>query len=245
MWEVRILKNEKQGDLIINGVGSSNGGVFDQVLISGKGTVNTAIQCTYFKCSGTGMVYSDINSEKAKISGSAKISGNVSSRDFVIEGRAAIHGNTNVHKLDVKGRGSFDGHVKGEEIKAKGSIVIDGNCEAEIFKAEGHFVVGGLLSAEKIEIVTASSCKATEIGGGTIRVKQKSNFLRDLLKPVFPIRLETELIEGDRIELENTKAKMVRGNHIIIGENCEIDCVEYKESFRVEKNGHVKENIQL
>ncbi|WP_318506008.1 cytoplasmic protein [Bacillus sp. T3] len=239
------MNSEKHGDLIINGVGASNGGQFNQVLISGKGTINTAVDCTYFKCSGTGIVHSDIKSEKTKISGHAKISGNVVSHEFEIEGRALVRGNAEVHELDIKGRGFINGHVKAEEIKSQGSIVIGGDCEAESFKAEGHFKVGGLLTAEKIEIVLASGCMATEIGGSTIRVKQKSNIIRDLLKLVFPIKLEAELIEGDMIELENTKAKIVRGTHIIIGENCEIDRVEYKEAFRVEKNGLVHENIKL
>lgn len=238
-------QKQKHGDLIINGVGASNGGTFDQVFISGKGTVNTTFDCTYFKCSGTGTVHGDINSQKTKISGSAKISGNVTGDDFVIEGRASIRGNAMVEKLTIKGKGSFDGNVKAEDIRTQGSIDIGGDCESETFKAEGQVNIGGLLTAEKIEIVTASSCKAKEIGGGTIRVKQKTNFIRDLFKPVFPISLETDLIEGDQIELENTKAKIVRGNHIIIGENCEIDYLEYKDSFQIEKNGNVKESVQL
>jgi cytoskeletal protein CcmA (bactofilin family) len=239
------MSTEKQGDIIINGMGTSNGGRYEQVLISGKGTVNGELDCNFFKCNGTGVVNGDLTCNKAKVSGNAKINGNVTSGDLLIEGRATITGEANINKVVIRGKGSVGGHLKGEELRIQGSAFIGGDCEVETFKAEGWFVVDGLLTAESIDIQTFGECKAGEIGGQTIRVRQKPNFLRDLLKVVFPVRLETDLIEGDQIELENTKAKIVRGSHIIIGENCEIDLVEYKQSFRVEKNGQVKKNIQL
>ena len=40
--------------------------------------------------------------------------------------------------------------------------------------------------------------------------------------------LTTELIEGDEIYLENTNAKIVRGNNITIGEGCNIGLIEYR-----------------
>ncbi|AJO24082.1 hypothetical protein AB434_2033 [Heyndrickxia coagulans] len=33
------------GNLVINGVASSNGGTFDDVIVNGKGTVNSEIKC--------------------------------------------------------------------------------------------------------------------------------------------------------------------------------------------------------
>jgi cytoskeletal protein CcmA (bactofilin family) len=137
------------------------------------------------------------------------------------------------------------GNIKGEELKVQGSIVVGGDCEVETFKAEGQFTVSGLLSAEHIDIQTYGECKAGEIGGQTIRVREKTDLLLGLIKTVKSVKLETDLIEGDHIELENTKAKIVRGNQIIIGKNCEIDLVEYKESYQLEKNGRVKESIKL
>jgi cytoskeletal protein CcmA (bactofilin family) len=232
------------GDLIINGVGSSNGGRFQNALISGKGTVNGALDCTFFKCSGTSIVKGEVKSQKIKISGSTKIIGNVSTDELLIEGKAAITGDAFVNKLNVRGSGSVDGSIKGEEIKVQGNMVIGRDCEVETFIAEGRFTVGGLLAAEKIEVYHSWNCRVMEMGGENIRIKQKPNFLRGIFKSVFSYKLKTDLIEGDYIELENTKAKVVRGNHIIIGENCEIDLVEYKDSLRVEKNGVVKEKVQ-
>jgi cytoskeletal protein CcmA (bactofilin family) len=245
VMEANCMKMEAMGDLIINGYGSANGGQFDRTVISGKGTVNGNLECNLFECNGSGIITGDLKSEKAKISGNAKITGNVTSIDVIVEGRGSITGNANVDKMTINGTGSIGGNVKGEELLVKGRFAVGGNCEVETFRTEGQFSVGGLLSAEHIDIYTIGGCKAAEIGGQTIKVKQKSNLWAGLFKSVLPIKLEAELIEGDHIELENTKAKIVRGNHIIIGVNCDIDLVEYKETFKEVKNGLVKKSMKL
>jgi cytoskeletal protein CcmA (bactofilin family) len=240
------MKVEKElGNLLINGYGSSNGGEFSSVTINGKGTVNGDLNCSYFTCNGAGTVNGDVKSEALKISGTGKISGKVYSSDLTIEGNGSIGGDVFIDIMTISGKSSVGGNVKGEEMKVQGKVTIGGNCEVETFKSEGQFTVGGLLSAEEIYIETYGECKAKEIGGKTIKVKQKTNFLLDLIKTVKSVKLEVDVIEGDHITLENTKAKVVRGNHILIGENCEIELVEYKETFEVEHNGRVKESIQI
>ncbi|MCL0069946.1 hypothetical protein M1O56_05235 [Dehalococcoidia bacterium] len=57
--------------------------------------------------------------------------------------------------------------------------------------------------------------------------------------------LETELIEGDEILLEWTRAKTVRGKQIVIGEGCEIERVEYSESLEVDESARVGERVKL
>ncbi|MNR67595.1 hypothetical protein D3C85_1916860 [compost metagenome] len=48
------------------------------------------------------------------------------------------------------------------------------------------------------------------------------------------------VIEGDDIYLENTRAKVVRGNQVVIGPGCEIDLVEYKVLLEKKKGANVK-----
>jgi len=57
--------------------------------------------------------------------------------------------------------------------------------------------------------------------------------------------LSAGIIEGDDIFLEATQAKIVRGRHVVIGEGCSIELVEYKDSFRQQNNGSVKENRKI
>ncbi|WP_258535545.1 polymer-forming cytoskeletal protein [Bacillus sp. 03113] len=236
---------DQMKNLMINGFGSSNGGEFYQVTINGKGTINGDLKCHDFGCNGTGLVNGDIKADKAKISGNVKVTGNVHHSELIVEGRASVTGDANTTNLRISGKASFGGSVMGEEVRVQGKVVTGGNLEAENFYVEGQFTVGGLLNADQIEIDLYGESKAKEIGGQTIKVKQKGNGFFDLFKSVFQARLESELIEGDYIEIVNTKAKIVRGNHVVIGKNCEIELVEYKEIFKQDKNSSVKKHIQI
>lgn len=61
------------GHLMINGLGSSNGGHFDSAVINGKGTVNGDMDCNTFSCNGAVTVNGNVKAEKMKISGTTKI----------------------------------------------------------------------------------------------------------------------------------------------------------------------------
>ncbi|MBY0149003.1 polymer-forming cytoskeletal protein [Neobacillus niacini] len=234
------METKKRGDLIINGFGSSNGGQFNQVIVNGKGTVNSDIDCEKFECSGTGTVNGNIVSQSAKISGNGKVNGSIESQYLSIDGSAKVANNLIVKKLNIAGKAYVGGKIKSDELKLRGKITVEEDCEAEVIKAESQFTIGGLLNADLVDITIFANCKAKEIGGQTILIKQKSSLLR-LFKGFIPTQLETELIEGDKIEIENTKAGMVRGNHVSIGPNCIIDVVEHSGELLMAENTVVRE----
>jgi cytoskeletal protein CcmA (bactofilin family) len=236
---------KEKGDLVINGFGASNGGTFRQVIVNGFGTVNSDIDCIEFESNGFGTVDGNVTSEQTKINGKAKVKGTIESQHLSIDGTAKIGENLLAKKLKVSGKASVGGKVKSEEIKINGVLRVEGDCEAEIFKADSQFAIGGLLNAEQITIQLHGPCKAKEIGGETILVKHRGSFFESLIKPLFSTQLEVEFIEGDKIELENTIAKVVRGNQVKIGRNCEIGVVEYREDFSQHKNAVVKESIKV
>jgi cytoskeletal protein CcmA (bactofilin family) len=107
----------------------------------------------------------------------------------------------------------------------------------------GGFTMGGLLYADSININLHYRCKVREIGGEKIEVKVGREFqLLRIIKSLFipkgfhEPQLETDIIEGDEINLGQTKAEVVRGNNITIGKNCDIDLVEYRNSFEQTDN---------
>lgn len=239
------MDTKSRGDLVINGFGASNGGQFRVVTLNGRGTVNNDLECIEFECNGSGVVKGNMISEIAKVNGHAKFRGNVECQKLTIDGSASIDKNLSVEKLKISGRASVGGRVRCEEIKIQGTLTVNEDCEAEIFKAESQFTIGGLLNADTIDIKMFGECKAKEIGGQTIMVKQKGSLVGNLLKSFFKPQLETELIEGDKIELENTIAKIVRGNQVRIGPNCQIGLVEYTEDFSMDKKAVVTESRQV
>lgn len=57
--------------------------------------------------------------------------------------------------------------------------------------------------------------------------------------------LEVETIEGDEIDLEGTKAELVRGKTVVIGAGCEIERVEYSGALTVDKAAKVGEQVKV
>ena len=240
------METKKRGDLVINGFGASNGGQFHYVTLNGKGTVNSDIECIIFDCNGSGVIKGNVKSERAKVNGNARFNGNIESQILTIDGAAKIDQNLDVKDLKISGKASVGGRVKSEEIKLRGILTVGEDCEAEIFKAEYRFTIGGLLNADQINITIYGDCKAKEIGGQTIIVKQhKGSLLGTLFKPFLKTQLETELMEADKIDIENTSAKIVRGNNVKIGANCNIGLVEYTEELLIDAKAIVGESRKI
>ena len=236
---------KSRGDLVINGFGASNGGQFQLVTLNGRGTVNNDIECVELDCNGSGILNGNVISEKAKVNGHARFRGNIDSQNLKIDGSARIDKNLTAEKLKVSGKTTVGGKVKCEEIKIQGTFTVGGDCEAEIFQAESQFTIGGLLNADEVNLKLFGACFAKEIGGQTITIKAKGSLVGNLLKSFFKPQLETELIEGDKIEIENTIAKIVRGNQVKIGPNCQIGLVEYTEECSIDKKAVVAENKKV
>ena len=58
-------------------------------------------------------------------------------------------------------------------------------------------------------------------------------------------RLTTSVIEGDDIYLEATTAKIVRGNNVTIGSDCNIELVEYRNTITVAPDSKVNEQRDI
>jgi cytoskeletal protein CcmA (bactofilin family) len=236
------------GKLSINGMGSSDGGSFDKVSVNGKGTVNGNIECRIFDCNGSGQFNGDVlSSEKAKINGNAAIAGSFAGVTLSIDGSAGFSGDVAVSdEMKVNGKARIGGRLASRKVLVNGRLTAGGGIETEEFKSEGQFIIGSHLAAGSIEASIIGECKVQEMRGRSILIKQKKdNPLRGLLQSFFPSRLEAALIEGEEIHLEHTNVKMVRGHHIVIGENASADFVEYTGSLKFEGNGNALENRQI
>lgn len=221
-------------DMKITGSGNASGGIYDKVRIIGDGGLKGDVDCHKFICTGTANVSGNMRATMVKIRGMANISGNLTIQDLRLAG--AIHSSRNLIC---------------ETMKIWGEITVKGDCETERLYGRGSFNVGGLLNAGIIDMQIGWPSKASEIGGEIIRVKRISYFSRLLrsLNPLFksspsPV-LHTNMIEGDDIYLEFTKAKIVRGNRISIGPGCEIEQVEYRNDLNLFKHATVGNVIKI
>jgi len=221
-----IFMKKHIADLKINGSGSSAGGKYNSVLVNGSGRIDGDLDCDYMK-----------------INGQCTVNGKVKVNSMKVHGNSLIKGNLEVEKAKIHGTADIKGNVSVENAETYGSVSVDGDCNAEIFKIEGTFAIEGLLNAGELELSLYGPSRAHEIGGEKIIVKKKGKYhffgLKNLIMQGSSKGLKTETIEGDEIYLENTQAKVVRGNNIELGPGCEIELVEYKDNFKQDEKAEV------
>ncbi|MFE7062119.1 hypothetical protein ACFVAD_08200 [Sutcliffiella sp. NPDC057660] len=240
------MQNVETEDLIINGSGSVGGGTYNRVLINGSGTIVHDLKCVDLECNGAGKITANVHAMNTTIKGSSTITGNLLSERVQIQGHASVKGQMHFQQIEVMGATTVGKSVKGEQLTLEGSIDIGEDCECESFQASGSFKIQGLLNADTINVTLHGKSYAKEIGGETITVKKRNTrSIIDKFIKTFSKTLKSDVIEGDHIHLEYTKAKVVRGNIITLGPGCEIDLVEYKQEFNADKHAIVKEKKKI
>lgn len=263
---MNIVETKELHDLKISGSGTSGGGKFDAVKISGSGKIVGDIDCHELKISGSGTISGDVNAGYIKTSGSSTIKGDTKAETITTSGSSKYDGSVMVAEMNtsgssivskdlifktfkVSGSCKVGGKVQGGSIKASGSLRVEKDCEVEAFSSSGSVHIEGLLNADRIQIEINHESSIKEIGGEKIAVKHHNS--NGLIKQVVNFFLQkedclfSELIEGDEVYLENTKAKLVRGKNVVIGENCDIDTVEYSGSLDVKQDSRIGEKVKI
>lgn len=239
---------ENLQDIRVSGAGSVGGGKYKDVRISGAGTVNGDIECTLFESSGASHSNGNIKAKNVRISGASEIKGNLEAEEVRISGAAEVKGNVTTKNIRISGGSEIRGNLQAEEVDISGGVEIKEDCEAESFKATGSFEIGGLLNAGDINISIYGRCRAREIGGEKIEVRAgMGNIFSKVIKSFFSEgeRLTTSVIEGDDIYLEATKAKIVRGNNVTIGPDCNIEVVEFRNTISVSADAKVNDQKKI
>jgi len=163
---------------------------------------------------GEGKIAGDLDCIKLKVNGRCEINGNVKAESVEVYGTNSIKGNLEAERAKIHGTADVDGNLSVNKAEIHGSIDVDGYCNAEIFNIEGTFDIKELLNAGVLKLSLYGPSKAREI-------------------------LTADIIEGDDIYLENTSAKVVRGDNIKLGPGCEIELVEYKDSFKQDEKAEI------
>lgn len=261
------MENERM-NLKLSGAGIADGGFYNEVKLSGGCKINGDMDCNFMKTSGSCNVKGNITAKQIltsgsfnqtgntdteifKSSGSSKIDGNLKGDEITISGGGNVCGDISVSKLNISGGFKTGGKILGKEINLSGGIKIEKDCEADKFFSKGSFNIGGTLNADEINIIIYDHCSAEEIVGQNIDIRYSSDIsssIFHIIKGMFSNSsggLTVQTIEGDNIYIENTTAKIVRGNKITIGDNCNIEKVEYKDSLDVTGNSQIVSRTQI
>jgi cytoskeletal protein CcmA (bactofilin family) len=233
----------------VNGSAMTSGGTFNKVKIRGDGTINGDLHCDQWKVFGNADVSGNVEAKSVDIFGQANMRGNLEADMVKIFGEADIRGHVMLKDLNLRGAAHIGENLVGGNIHGYGEMKIGNDCEADSFSLKGVVTIGRTLNAEKIDLyLHFEDSRIAEMGGENIRVtKSKAfsalNFLKRFTHD--SAKLFAESIEGDKIYLEYTKAKVVRGNEVTIGPGCEIDLVEYQKSFQQDKKAKVIESKKV
>ncbi len=212
-------------DMKISGAGAIGAGEYDKVRISGSTKSEGLIRCESFHLSGSFSGGEIECSDDFNVSGAAKFSGNIEAKEMHISGALKCGGS-----------------IKGKEIKAAGAIKVSGDVEAEEISINGEINCGGLINAEEMHLALDSTAdsRAESIGGSKIKIEKSRSgkvFLW-LFKNCCKLAV-SDSIEGDEIIIEHTRAKVVTGRYVMIGEGCEIGLVQYSESAEISPKAKV------
>ncbi|MEO3946558.1 hypothetical protein [Gorillibacterium sp. CAU 1737] len=241
--------SEQGNHISINGMGSANGGTYENVEINGHGKVNGGLQCRNLTTNGRSRLVGEVRADYCQVNGSSIIEGSANVNQLVVHGSSTVNGSFQGQELRVDGHTRFNGQVTVDRVDIRGSLSVGGKMDAETLACNGKFRVDGLLNVEKLELTLHGSSEAQEIGGETIQVKRSfmGSGLGKVVKDFIGIsdRLTANVIEGDHVVLEATRAHVVRGNYVTIGPNCEIGLVEYKTELQRDPGSSVREERRI
>ncbi len=223
-----------------------------RIIIRAAGSVSPEGPIEILKCTGSGKVKSDLNAEVVRISGACKIDGTCETSTFHSSGSAAVASNLTAQEFHSSGSTAVGGDLRAQEIHSSGSLKVKGSIldaqevhssgalkvdqwvRAKEFNSAGGLAIGEGIEAEEVKIKLSGTSKVPRIQARKIAVQQRKR----------AGELMVDTIEGEEIHLEGTRAKLVRGKDVRVGQFCTIDVVEAKE-LEVHETSTVKEQRKL
>lgn len=244
---------EKRSSASISGAGKISGGLYERISISGAGKIDGDVDAEEISASGAVKIAGRTIASRLRASGSIAFDDDAQIGEAEISGSCRFKGNLKVKEIKSSGSIKVSGNILGEYVKISGGLGVDGNVETDIFRMSGAFAIDQLLSADKVEISMGGRCRVREIGGERIEVRRHDwRGRRSILSGLARLfghgeaaELRCQLIEGDEIYLEATRAETVRGKKIVIGKDCTIEAVEYSESLAVDDSAVVRNKVQI
>lgn len=212
--------NKKLHSISLDGVGSSGGGKFEDINISGVYSLKGDIICN-----------------KLDVSGVLKNSKNIQCEEFKVSGVLKSSESLEAQSINVSGVATIGKNIKSQKIFGEGCIKVKEEIESENIDLQGNIICEGLINCEDFYLFAEGESKIGEIGATNIEIcgEEKS---RNIFNIFIPKRIKNnhayiKIIEGDNIKLSNCDVDIVRGKNIVIDENCKIDTVEYSESIDI------------
>ncbi|MCM3749218.1 hypothetical protein M3223_17815 [Paenibacillus pasadenensis] len=229
----------------LTGDASIAGGSYERVTITGDSTIHGNTDCSRLEVTGSLNVYGRLTAVKSAVTGTVEaesLAGGV----FRITGELTVREEVVLEELRMSGKAYARDSLRAGSIRLNGDMEAI-TCDAETVMIRGMARVSGQLRAEDMELKLYGDSRIGQLTAGSIRVSRPGAAWRLLglfFRPSSSAMLEAGIIEGDVVELEHTRADIVRGGRVFIGEGCEIGTVEYSGELTVLSDAKVGERIK-
>lgn len=259
----------------VAGSGTIDGDVKAETInVSGACKINGSVIAEELKSSGSCTVEGDVHAEEFRTNGSAKINGDVTADVFKCSGSQRIEGKLSTSYTKISGSCKVGGDVEADKFNSEGSFEIlgllsaddisvrlGGNCSAreiggekiEVKQKAGKFDSKNFAKKMKQE----AGNKKWQFDEFGIQIGVDLEKITDVIGQIGEElglhvsgfigtgSLEADIIEGDKIYIESTKASVVRGKQVVIGPDCEIESVEFEESLEIDESSRVSNQKRI
>ncbi|API90719.1 hypothetical protein KM914_06930 [Virgibacillus pantothenticus] len=166
----------------------------------------------------------------------------------------------------AQGHHHFDASIEAREVNTTGSCIMNEMAQIKKLKSGGHLqmnqarlehfhargsIKARCIEAKNMKVLGIIRVKNLEVEYGEITMKGvcRINFINAVelqVRTGFSLskRLIGEKITGKSIQLTNTEANIVRGEHVVLGENCKINTLYYKKQYTIANSANVKRIVK-
>ncbi|MDD5935379.1 MAG: hypothetical protein PUC65_07465 [Clostridiales bacterium] len=199
-------------DYRIEGIGSIQGGEFDELTVSGVGSNQ-----------------GDIKADKIIIEGVFKSTGNIEANLIDTEGVGEIEGNIRAKKITVEGAMNIKNQqkVETEELYCEGCFTTKGDLYADVVQATGCIKANGIYGDN------------IQINSFGLKVNGFKKLMAKLNLTSSTNGSKVSIIEATTINLSGVQAETINGHDIVIGPGCTIDTVDCSGILKVHETSHV------
>lgn len=224
----------------ILGSGTIPKGTYDVVSVIGEAEGTDEFSVNFLKVIGQLIAYKTVKAEDVKILGEM-ICNEVcnTNNDLEILGRLTAKSYYKGDTIRVYGQGFFKDILEFNEIDVLGELEVEKNCKGNKFLSKGKLNINGILSSNLVKINPKGISFIKEINAHDIQIRNKNLF------NFGDTEINSEIIYGNKVKLENTNCKLVKGDDVIILGSCNIERVEYINSIFISDDSNVKENVKV
>lgn len=228
-------------DLEVSGRTTMGGGTYRRVEVNGMAKMMGDITCSSCEVNGSVQIQGSLRVEgRLEVNGRVNVDGPVAAGALEVNGMCDVNGACEIGEAaEISGMARIEGALRAGVLKVGGRVRVEGPIEAEEVTVTGNLHCNALMNADVIEFELVGKSKVREIGCTALTATVGSGGW--FSKP----KLEVETIEGDRIEVEAVIARRIRGDVVVIGDDCRVDRIEYRTSCERRGSAIVEEAVQI